>query len=248
MLKTTVEHYVKTFECGPDKNIRINNLLLLFQEAAHVSAENLGFGYADMVKNNRVWVLSNLKLQFLSFPEWMDNIEVQTWPCGFNRLLAFRDYIVNDSKGNRCINATSDWLAIDIDSRKPFNMNDFRTPLPQAEERAMSEPLTRLNPKRMDVGNKIAEIKVPYSSIDENGHVNNSEYVKWTLDAMKANSMRIDNFSSLQISFLSEVFENDTCEIFFSESGNVITLYGKKSDTGEFIFALKIELMEKKVS
>ena len=241
MLKTTIKHNVKTFECGPDKNIRINNLLLLFQEAAHISAEKLGFGYSDMVENNRVWVLSNLKLQFLSFPMWMEDIEVQTWPCGFNRLLAFRDYVVNDSNGKRCINATSDWLAIDIDSRKPFNMNDFRIPLPEAEERAMDEPLARINPKRLEAGEKIAEVKVPYSSIDENGHVNNSEYVRWSLDAMRAKELNIDGFKTLQISYIAEVFENEVCEIYSSQTENTLIIYGKKQNSGEYIFAMKIE-------
>ncbi len=241
MLTTSIKHNIKSFECGPDNKIRINNLFLLFQEAAHQSANKLGFGFEDLRENNLVWVLSNIKLRFFHFPGWMEEIEVSTCPCGFNRIWAFRDYFVKMQDGTICVKAASEWLAIDVNSRKPVNISDLRQPLPKAEERALDEQLIRINPKRLIGGEKIWEVKVPYSSIDENGHVNNSEYVKWSLDALRIAKMPIDNFDTFQISYISEAFENNICEIYFINDDKQIYLFGKNSETGEFIFAAQIK-------
>ncbi|MBU1100214.1 MAG: hypothetical protein KKA84_07395 [Bacteroidetes bacterium] len=232
---------VKSFECGPDSNLRINNLLLLFQEAAYLSAENLGFGYSSLKSKNMTWVLSGLKIVLKKYPKWTDKITLSTWPSGYNRLHGFRDYAVESMDGDRLINATSEWLAIDVESRRPININDFEIELPDYGVRALDEKLSRLNPKRFGEGQKIYEVKVPYSAIDENGHVNNAEYLKWSLDGLRSSKIEINEISSLQISFISEVFENQNCEIFYlrEDSGSGY-LWGINSDTKEFVFAMHL--------
>lgn len=240
-LLTKLHHQVKSFECGPDSKLRITNLLLLLQEAAYVSAENLGFGYHRLQENSMTWVLSGLKIQFLEFPEWSDQITISTWPSGHNRLIGFREFAVEDQQGKRLMNATSDWLAIDLVSRKPININDLKIELPDTGEKALDEKLSRLNPKRFGEGQQIIEIVVPFSSIDENSHVNNAEYVKWSIDGLRQANIEMGNIDSIQISFISELFEKETCNIFFKEDedGSKL-LWGVNAKNNEFVFALKI--------
>lgn len=241
-LVTRLMHDVKSFECGPDSFLRINNLLLLFQEAAYLSAENLGFGYNSLKLKNMTWVLSGLKIEFKECPKWTDKILLSTWPSGYNRLHGFRDFMIESHKGERLINATSEWLAIDVESRRPININDFEITLPDYGERALDEKLGRLNSKRFAEGKKIYEVKVPYSAIDENGHVNNAEYVKWSLDGLREAEIELGNISTIQISFISEVFEKQNCEIYFLKNEDHSGyLWGKNSENGEYVYAIHLQ-------
>ena len=241
-LITKFTHNIKSFECGPDSNLRINYLLLLFQEAAYLSAEKLGFGYNSLRSRNMTWVLSNLKIQILKYPKWTEIISIATWPTGYNRLHGFRDFLLEDEKGKRLINSTSEWMAIDIESRRPININDFEIELPDYGERTLDEKLNRLNPRRFGEGKRILEVEVPFSAIDENGHVNNAEYIKWALDGLRKANIDISNLSTLQVSFISEVFENETCEIYFRESEKSSSLiWGMNAKDNEYVFAVKIE-------
>lgn len=241
-LITKLSHDVKSFECGPDSKLRIHNLLMLFQEVAYLSAENLGFGYSNLKSKKQAWVLSNLKIQFLKYPQWTNNISIETWPSGFDRLHGYRDYSIKDSKGKRLINATSEWLAIDIESRRPINIYDFEIELPDYGERSLDEKLRRLNPKRLGVGKKIFEVVVPYSAIDENGHVNNAEYIKWSLDGIRKSGINMSEISSLQVSFISELFEKERCKIYYKQDEDSFThIWGENAASDEFIFAIKIE-------
>ena len=240
-LITKFKHTVKSVDCGPDSKIRIYNLFLLFQEAAYLSAENLGFGYNALHEKNMTWVLSSLKIQIENLPEWNDPILVSTWPAGHNRLLGFREFKVVDEQENTLINATSEWIAIDLKSRRPMNINEFKITLPDTGERALPEKLGRLNPKRYGKGLKIWKVEVPYSAIDENGHVNNAEYVKWSLDALRKAKIDIHDFSTFQITFISELFENDKCEIVYqTEENGLAHVWGINAENKEFVFAVEI--------
>ncbi len=240
-LITKFNHDIKSYECGPDSKLRITNLLQLFQEAAYLSAENLGFGYHSLQSRNMTWVLSNLKINFLKLPKWNDDVVFETWPSGHNRLHGFREFRVSDKNKTQIINATSEWLAIDLKSRKPININDFEIELPNTGEKALDESLRRLNPKRFGEGQQIIKISVPYSSIDENGHVNNAEYVKWSLDGLRLAGNDFSNVSSLQVSFISELFENDSCKIYCKKNeNNSLLLWGVNMESKEFVFAIEM--------
>ncbi|MDO8836596.1 MAG: thioesterase, partial [Vicinamibacterales bacterium] len=150
--------------------------------------------------------------------------------------------LVTDKDDQYLISATSEWLAIDLNSRKPININDFKIELPDHGVKALDEKLSRLNPKRFGEGLEIFEVNVPFSGIDENGHVNNAEYVKWSLDGLRMANIEIAGISTLQISFISEIFEKETCKIFFKqdEDGSKL-VWGVNAKNNEYVFAMKIE-------
>lgn len=244
-LVTTLIHDVKSFECGPDSKLRIHNLMLLLQEAAYLSAEKLGFGYTDLKSKNMLWVLSNLKIQFFKFPKWTDRITIDTWPSGFNRLHGFRDYSVN-LQGVNLMNSTSEWLAIDVESRRPVNIANFEIELPDYGQRSLDEKLNRLNPKRFGEGTEILEIIVLHSAIDENGHVNNAEYIKWSLDGLSQAEINMGEILSLQVYFISEVFEKEKCKIYFQQGEfNTTYIWGLNPQNNDFVFAIELKSFKK---
>ena len=245
MCVTRIDYTVKSYDCQADGKMKYASLMQLLQEAAHVSAENLGFGYEHLKEFGRVWVLSNFKMAFQAVPNWMDPIVVETWPGTFNRLVATREFLVKNSAQQKIIAATSEWFTIDVATRKLLGLDEIGKTLVSHPEKALDEKLKRLNPKKLPDSRKIGEILVPYSATDLNGHVNNAEYIRWSFDLLRSSQIETPNALTFQITFLAESFENDKIEFFLNNiSENKILVYGVNAESGNSIYTLEIELLK----
>jgi medium-chain acyl-[acyl-carrier-protein] hydrolase len=207
---------VKSYECHPDGNIKTACLMQYLQEAAALHAEELGFGVDSLNKINSYWVLSNFRIEIKSLPKWNDEITVKTWPSGYNRVIATREFVGRDQNDCELFRAGSQWMILDRQKSRPKNLFRLDLSLPKTEEKALSEKLVRLEPQ--DDYSKVDRISVPYSSIDLNGHVNNTEYVRWGIDALRKAFKFDGNIRSMQATYLSEVFEADELDLLLSHS------------------------------
>lgn len=80
----------------------------------------------------------------------------------------------------------------------------------------------------------------PTGSIDLNGHVNDTEYVKWGFDALRK-AFRVEgDIRNMQISYVSEVFEGDKLDVLISSgAGGRFHLLGKKSDINNDVYVME---------
>jgi medium-chain acyl-[acyl-carrier-protein] hydrolase len=230
---------VKSYECRPDGNIKTACLMQYLQEAAALHAEELGFGVDTLNKINSYWVLSNLRIEIKSLPKWNDEITVKTWPSGYNRVIATREFVCRDQNNCELFRAGSQWMILDRQKSRPKNLFRLDLSLPKTEEKALSEKLVRLEPQ--DDYSEVDRISVPYSSIDLNGHVNNTEYVRWGIDALRKAFKFEGNIRSMQATYLSEVFEADELDLLLSynENGNFYVL-AKRSDGQSNVIVMEI--------
>jgi medium-chain acyl-[acyl-carrier-protein] hydrolase len=209
---------VKTYECWPDGNIKIACLMQYLQEVAARHAEQLGFGIDRLNKINSYWILSNIKIQIDKLPEWNDEITVKTWPSGHNRLIATREFVGRNQNKGELFRASSQWMILDKKSNRPKNLFRLDLELPEIGHKVLSEELPRLEPQ--GDYSEIDRIIVPYSSIDLNGHVNNTEYVRWGVDALRKAFKFDGNVRSMHATYLSEVFEADELDLLLSRNNN----------------------------
>ena len=209
---------VKSYECRPDGNIKTACLMQFLQEAAALHAEQLGFGVDSLNKTNSYWVLSNLRIEIENLPKWNDEITVKTWPSGYTRSIATREFVAKDQNDCELFKAGSQWMVLDRQKSRPKNLFRLDLSLPKTEEKALSEELVRLEPQ--NDYSKVDRISVPYSSIDLNGHVNNTEYVRWGIDALRKAFKFEGNIRSMHATYLSEVFEADELDLLLSHSRN----------------------------
>ncbi len=240
MQDTILPITVKSYDCSQDKYLTFYNLLQYMQEAAYINANILGLGFKELLQQNKYWVLSNIKLEIKKMPKWDDDIKLQTWSCGANKLVAFRDFFIKDNNDDILIKAASEWLTIDATTRRPRRLQELNLPIITSDKRAIDEKLQRINPSTLENLQKIYEISVPYSSIDENGHVNNAEYIKWAFDALYNKQIKTENIESIQISYLNELLINQTMDIYYTQQETSVVLVGKNADDQANIFALKV--------
>jgi acyl-ACP thioesterase len=236
---------VKTNECGADGRIRIASLMQYLQEAAALHAEQLGFGFEKLGALDGYWVLSNIRVEIAPAPCWGDGpawneqVAVQTWPSGYSRSVATREFIGRDRNGGEIFRAGSEWMVINKRTNRLKNLFRLDLGLPKTGRKALPNELSRL--ELQEDYRPVERVRVPYSSIDLNGHVNNTEYVRWGVDALR-HAFRLEgDIRSLQATYLSEVFEDDEVEIAVSSDGNgKFCVLGSKPGDGRAVYLMEI--------
>jgi medium-chain acyl-[acyl-carrier-protein] hydrolase len=230
---------IRTYECGVDGRIKIFSLMQYLQEIAALHAEQLGLGFDKLSEMSGYWVLSNIRLEINRLPGRDDEITLRTWPSGFSRTIATREFVGKDRNGSELFCAGSEWMVINKQTNRLKNLFKLDLNLPKTGVKALPDKLKRLEP--MNEHNQVGRVLVPRSSIDLNGHVNNTEYVRWGIDALSRPSKLNENIRSMQATYLSEVFEGDELELLVgSRTDGQLGVLGRKSGTETNVFLMEV--------
>jgi len=230
---------VRTHECRADGKAKVVSLMQYMQDIAARHADQLGFGFDRLNESGCYWVLSNLRMEIIALPKWNDQVKVKTWPSGHTRVIATREFVGENQDGRELFAAGSEWMILDREKNRPKNLSRLDLDLPAGGPRAIQGELTRLEPHDgyIDAGT----LSVPYSSIDLNGHVNNTEYVRWGIDAIVRIFKPLETVRIVQATYLSEVFEGDELDLLVSsdESRNFHVL-GRRSGAESTVFLMEV--------
>jgi acyl-ACP thioesterase len=232
---------VRTYECQPDGSIKLHVLMQHLQEAAAIHAEQLGFGYNRLNQINSYWVLSNFAMEIDRLPRWNDEVTIRTWPSGSTRAVATREFVGKDQTGSELFRAGSEWMVLDRQKNRPKNLMRLGLALPESGTKALAEKLNRLEPQN-DYSD-VERVRVPHSSIDLNGHVNNTEYVRWGMDALRRTFRLKGNLRFVQVNYLSEVFEGDELDLLLSgDERGCFGVLGRRPDGQENVYVMEAGL------
>jgi medium-chain acyl-[acyl-carrier-protein] hydrolase len=208
-------HIVASAECDRFGRMRLGALVNQLIQAAGASADALGFGYRDLLRQRRFWVLSRLSLELAEPLTWMTSMEVETWPRDVERRLYLRDFFIT-SKARRIGRASSAWLALDQEKRKPVRLegseNEVFTRL--REHMAIATGPQRLHDCRRPGDAAISTRRNYYFDLDINGHVTTTRYLDWLLDTFALDYHGQHFPSRLHINFVREVLPGQTLDIY----------------------------------
>jgi YbgC/YbaW family acyl-CoA thioester hydrolase len=195
---------VNWYDTDMNGHVKMSSIANYLQESAWRHAEHLGFGYEDAKKRNEFWVIVAMMVRFIEFPKWGQNIIVETWPKGIERLFAFRDFRIMTEDGQVIGAATSTWMILDLQTHRPRQVDIVKPVL----HLAVRQDILAENPPHLPPLTSPSETitrKVGFSEVDFYGHVNNTRYLDWCLDAMPATWRQAHRIHSMAINFLSEV-------------------------------------------
>lgn len=207
---------VRSFETGPGGRASLQAICNYLQEAAGNHATELGVAIDQLVEKNLTWVVARLRVEMEDYPAWRDEIVVETWPSGADRLYATREFLVRSASGREIARATSAWLLIDLERRRPVRMPEFITSieLPR-RERAVADMPDRLPDSAGDHTGEPSthEIAVRYSDLDMNGHVNNVTFAEWSLESVPVALRETHVVRALDLHFRAEARYGDTAVV-----------------------------------
>lgn len=184
-----------------------------FQEAAISHAANLGVGREALSSKGQAWILSRLSIFVERRPAYGEAIEVSTWPRGWEKLFAMRDYAIRGAEGSALVRGRGAWLVLDIEKRRPLRAQTVMETLPLNDGiDSLPAGAVALNPR--DNLAKTSERSAHYSDIDYYGHMNNARYIQWIQDATNMGILTSAEQFRLDINYLSEVMPDDPVEIW----------------------------------
>ena len=193
---------IKSYHTNKYGKASIASLFNILIEAAWAHAQVMDWGYDSLKSNNLFWVLSRIYFQVEKYPVWQDQITLTTWSAGTDGMYAYREYILENGKGEIILRASSAWLILDMESHKIFRLSDFRTTFPKfIDDRACQNPI-RIKPDLHR--EKLYFYPVLFSEIDINQHFNSVKYVERVLDDFGIDFLDRFEPAELEVNYLKE--------------------------------------------
>lgn len=156
-------------------------LMEYFQDCSVFHSESVGLGMDVWERTHQAWILSSWQICLNRMPRMGERITTQTWAYGMKGFYGYRNFSMNDAKGERMAYANSIWVLMDMEKKIPV-----RVPKEMAEAYGIEAQLPMNCSERKIILPKEYEAKppivVPSYFIDSNHHMNNSRYVQVALE------------------------------------------------------------------
>ena len=205
------EFTISSYDLNPKGQARLTTMANYFQEMAYHHANQLGFGYEDMNERKTMWVLSRMRIRINHYPVWDDQVSVETWHKGMDRIFGLRDFRVKSMRGDVLGVARSAWLILDSETRRPVRPASEVLSQNIGTDSVFEENLDKIPvPEQME---ELTRRKVQFSDLDIVGHVNNVKYMEWCIDALMADGSFNREIRELEINFIHEALLGDTISI-----------------------------------
>ena len=118
----TVDYKVQLNDISCDAKMRSWVIFNFLQDAAGRHADELGVGLKQLRQSDLSWVLSRIKVKMDDFPEYGDVLRISTYPSGFDRLFAYRQFVLSSAvSGKRFGVAGSAWLTLNPENFRPVS-------------------------------------------------------------------------------------------------------------------------------
>jgi acyl-ACP thioesterase len=118
------------------------------------------------------------------FPKWGETVSILTFPRGGRKIVAYRDFVLSDAEGREIGHATSEWMLIDLASRKVVAIPEavFAAANTVREPVLGADPFIKLRWDCRETSSDALVFRARRGDIDLNGHVNNVHYVEWLME------------------------------------------------------------------
>ena len=211
-----MDYYLAAGECNPQGEMPLTLLMTRIIEVATFHANSWGVGYARLIQDNHVCVLSRVTIEMKAYPRVNENYSLTTWIEDYNRYFSQRNMRIDDANGNPLGYVRTIWMVIDLNTRASVDISQLSyirenvsdTPCP-------IEPMNRLRP--IEEGHSV-EYTFGYMDCDFNRHVNTVRYLSHLMNLFDMDCY--DNFfiQRMEISFIKETHYSETCEFVIDDS------------------------------
>ena len=179
--KLIKERKLKTYQCDRYGLLRPLSLMNKLQGLAGTHAEMLGVGREQCATHNVAWVLTHMFVDIVDMPRAEEKLVYSTWPSVTSAVRSERDFEVKDANGKLKLRAISQWVLIDLHTRRPVRITDFLPDWQGLPERVWDREFD----KGTDfIPTKTCVMACRYDDIDVNQHVNNSVYTIWATESV----------------------------------------------------------------
>lgn len=215
-------------------------LLNLMQDTASRNISNTPFGNIELNNEGLGWFLVRYRIEFDKYPTGINEIVIQTENRGTLRQTAYRDFEVFSPKGDRLLRATTSWLMVDLENKSLVNIEQKFPEITKFSKREDDLQLQKL--KSLSDWDKEITFHVRYEDLDMNGHVNNTVYISWVMEALDFEFRKRHSIKTMDIYYKHEVrYGEDILSLVKMDYENKISQHViKNKQTGEELCLVKM--------
>lgn len=223
-----------------DTHLKIKNsaILNLFEDIAGIHATKVGEG---LKTSNTTWLLSAYKVNIIKRPEYGDNIKVLTWGTEIKNITASREFEIRNEKGELLITAISNWVHINLNSRKlekvtlelidKYKLEKTKTNFNELRLKRIDEPENYLYEKKYHVD---------WNWIDANLHMNNVYYLEVAEMTLPNNIREKNNYKGFEIMYKKEIKHDDIIRCLYLETEETYIVTIKSEDLSKLHAVVKL--------
>ena len=171
---------------------------------------------------NFIWAMSRMELQVLNIPKWRDEVTLETWSRGVDRISAIREFRLLDKTGEAVVLGTTLWVVID-GSRRLHRLNGLSPKWPSLPDRTFINK-TPDKVQELRDPSRGASFKAAYSDLDLNRHVNNVKYLEWTIDSYPQQVLESRDVRRVELNFLDSASADDEIAVGTERLSDVVYL------------------------
>ncbi len=221
--------------------LKLYALVNKMQEASSLHAEALGMGYEVLASHNLGWIISRYKINMIRYPTWEENITIETWPSGMDRLFAMRRFKIYDEDKQHIGSIYCAYILVNSETERIQRMRELPVPLPVIEDKEEAEELEKFKmpPHLVNCFTR----QVHYTDVDLNKHMNNAYYVQWVEDCFPIETYKNQQIKELQVNFISgaKLGEQVDISLYQNEKGEAsYYLQGIEKKNSREIFQAKV--------
>jgi acyl-ACP thioesterase len=238
--KYTEQVFIPNFFTDKAKRLRIKTACDLFNDIAQQHTIRLGTDVDTINPLGFTWMLRQLHIVINQTPERWQKVTLNTWCAKINGLLVERDYNFCNSNNMPIVEANSKWMYIDLKERRPLRPTELMYECAaRNEEKEFAFPslFSRKESKgdfseSVDNWNISDVFTASYSDIDFNGHVTQSSYVWWMMNALPFDFLDTHELKEFETIYAHEIMPDGKAIVQWNLSNNgVVTFLIKSRDS-----------------
>ncbi|MEG0156359.1 MAG: thioesterase [Anaerovoracaceae bacterium] len=184
MTDAFTHHYFVDYSDVDDKlTLRPSHLVEFLQNIAILHSNTAGYDLNWFKENHKGWVLTHWHIRISRLPKESEELTLQTWSAPYKRARANRDFLLEDASGREICYASSRWVLIDTQKRRPIKFDE------EFFQAYTGETLRTFRPESFSFPQLPEEVPqgsrsfvVTRRDTDTNGHANNAAYIDWAID------------------------------------------------------------------
>lgn len=210
---------IRYSEVDSEQNMTFPALINYLQDCCTFQSEDIGKGVDYLKEHQIAWVLSSWQIVMERQPHFGEEIVVHTWPYDFKGFYGYRNFKVENEKGELLAYANSVWVYMDIKQGRPARIPQEIMDAYQLEERY---PMDYAQRKLQIPDNMTAEdsFLVQREQIDTNHHVNNERYIAMAQQFL----LKDARIRQMRAEYRKEAVLGDTIFPYVSKNDKIVTV------------------------
>ena len=220
-MSSDLKQYSKTYylaagECNPQGEMPLTLLMTRIIEVATFHANSWGAGYARLIRDNQVWVLSRVTIELEAYPKINENYTLTTWIEDYNRHFSQRNMRLDDADGKPLGYVRTIWMVIDLSTRASVDISQLDYISDKISDLPCPiEPMSRLHP--IEEGHAVDYI-FGYMDCDFNRHVNTVRYLSLLMNMFDMDCYDYYFIQRMEISFIKETHYGETAQFVIDDT------------------------------